>query len=343
MLADRYGLSLSTPSQVARDTYVKAADCILSAVAGAQAHLERVLEADPDFALAHIALARTMLLVAQVPQARTAAAKARELATRTTPREQGHVNAIALAIEGKAADALVATRVHVLYEKGEPERASGYLTGCMPGFAKEGLLNCHLSWHVALLALELGEFERAWQVYRADVHPGGAWGPPLNVATDSPAFLWRSELAGQPRRPELWREVHDFVGTSFPKAGLAFADVHRAVACSATGDSAGLEQLVNELRERLTAGKLPAGEVIVKLTEAFGAFARSEWDGAIRLFEQALPSTVRMGGSRAQRDLVEYTLVAAYLKAGKADDARRMIARRIGRRHAVNVSGFGAH
>ena len=110
MLADRYGLSLSTSSQVARDAYVMGADCILAAVAGAPAHLGRALEADPDFALAHIALARANLLVAQVPQARIAAARARALAMRATPREQSHVNAMALAIEGKAPDALAAIR-----------------------------------------------------------------------------------------------------------------------------------------------------------------------------------------------------------------------------------------
>lgn len=433
MFADRYGLSLSTSSQVARDAYVMGADRILSAVAGAQAHLGRALEADPDFALAHIALARTMFLVAQVPQARTAAARARELAMRTTRREQSHVNAIALAIEGKAPDALAAThahvaqypldamalapatgvfglvgfsghqqreeellellrgvsphygadwwflgvlafavcecgrldeawdlieqslagnprnahgahiRVHVLYEKGEPERASRYLDGWMPGYAKEGLLHCHLSWHVALLALELGHLARAWDVYGADVHPGGAWGPPLNVATDAPAFLWRSELAGQARRPELWRDVHQFVGKSYPKAGLAFTDVHRAVACAATGDAAELERLIGDMRERLAAGKQPAGQVVATLAEAFGAFAGSDWNGAISLFEQALAETVRIGGSRAQRDLVAHTMVAAYLRAGRADDARQMIVRRIERRPAVNVAGFGAH
>ena len=433
MLADRYGLSLSTSSQAACDAYVEGADCILSAVAGPEVHLGRALAADPDFALAQIALARAMFLAARVPQARVAASRARELAIGATPREQSHVNALALAIEGKAAHALAAIRVHValfprdamvlapatgvfgligfsgrqqreaellellrglaphygadwwflsvlafaacecgrleeawdlieqslggnprnahgahisahvLYEMGEAERASAYLYGWMPGYAKEGLLHCHLSWHVALLALDLGKPERAWEVYRADVHPGGAWGPPLNVATDAPAFLWRSELAGQTQRPDLWRDAHGFVGGSFPKAGIVFADVHRAVACAATGDSGGLELLVGELRERLAAGKLPAGEVAVTLAEAFGAFARSEWNAAVALFEQALPETVRIGGSRAQRDLVEHTLISAYLRAGRADDARQMIARRIGRRPVVNVAGFGAH
>jgi hypothetical protein len=161
----------------------------------------------------------------------------------------------------------------------------------------------------------------------------------VNVATDAPSFLWRSELAGQARRPDLWREVHQFVARSFPKASLAFADVHRAVASAATGDADGLERLIAELRERLAAGKLPAGKVVATLVEALRAFARDDWDVAISLFEKALPETVRIGGSRAQRDLVEHTLVAAYLRAERADDARRVIARR----PRVNVAGLGAH
>ena len=95
--------------------------------------------------------------------------------------------------------------------------------------------------------------------------------------------------------------------------------------------------------ERLAAGKQPAGQVVATLAEAFGAFGRSDWNGAISLFEQALPETVRIGGSRAQRDLVALTMVAAYLRAGRADDARKMIVQRIERRSAVNVAGFGAH
>jgi len=57
------------------------------------------------------------------------------------------------------------------------------------------------------------------------------------------------------------------------------------------------------------------------LAQAFRAFAGRDWNGAITLFEQALPETVRIGGSRAQRDLVAYTMAAAYLRAGRADEA----------------------
>src|ERR671918_315969 len=67
MLLDRYGLPLSTSSTAARDAYVAGVDCVLSAAHGDQAHLERAVEADPDFALAHAALARARFLMANVP------------------------------------------------------------------------------------------------------------------------------------------------------------------------------------------------------------------------------------------------------------------------------------
>lgn len=430
MVADRYGLALSTGSQAAGDAYVAGCDRMLEGTAGVRRHLDGAIAADPHFALAHVALARGLFLEAELKVAREAAARARELAAAASVRERSHVNAIALAIEGRVPDALAATRahladyprdamvlapatgvfgligfsgrqgretelyellralapaygddwwflsmlafaacecgrldeasalidrsvdsnprsahgahikVHVLYETGGARKGCEYLDAWMPGFDRAGLMHCHLSWHVALFSLELGRLERAWEVYRTAVHPGGAWGPPLNVATDTVAFLWRSELAGQPRQPQLWREAKAYAQRLFPRAGVPFADVHTAVACAANDDFAALEKLVGEMRERLAAGKLPPGGVVATLAEAFAAYARGDWNGSIRLFEQALPETVRIGGSRAQRDLVELTLLAAYLRAERPEAARALIAGRLDRRPAVVVAGF---
>jgi tetratricopeptide (TPR) repeat protein len=208
-------------------------------------------------------------------------------------------------------------KVHVLYERGGHRAALDYLEGWMPAYPKQGLMHCHLSWHVALAALALGDQPRAWRAYREGVHPGGAWGPPLNVATDAPSFLWRAELAGEPRHTGLWTEARDYAVKHFPKAGVPFADVHVALACAANGDQADLERVIKELRERETAGRLPPGPVVPRLAEAFTAYAKSDWSRAIELLEAALPEAVRIGGSRAQRDLVGFTLRAAYVQAGR--------------------------
>jgi tetratricopeptide (TPR) repeat protein len=430
MLTDRYQLPLTTSSEAARDAYVAGVDCLLSAAHGDIAHLGRAIQADPDFALAHIALARARFLMADVAGARQSAARARELAAKAMPREQSHVDALALAIEGKPIESFAATRAHleqhprdamvaapatgvfgligfsgrqgrepeqvefldalrphladdwwfqgvyafaleeygrldeafaliessmaqnpknahgahikahVLYEMGEDRTALDYLDSWLPTYPREGLMHCHISWHVALFALMLGDTERAWKVYQAQVHPGGAWGPALNVATDAPAFLWRAELAGHARRPELWDEVHAYGRKSFPKPGIAFVDVHRALASVAAGDRDGIATFVAELEQRAASGRSPAGDVVPRLAHGLAAFADSDWTKAITVLESALAATVRIGGSRAQRDLIQNTLLAAYLKAGRDDDARKMVAAYADRRPSVPVAGL---
>ena len=113
MLADRYGLPISTSSAAARDAYVAGCDGVLSAAPGDAAHLARAIEADPGLALAHVALARARFLMADVAGARASAARARELGAAATPREQSHIDALALSIEGKPVESFAATRAHL--------------------------------------------------------------------------------------------------------------------------------------------------------------------------------------------------------------------------------------
>lgn len=200
---------------------------------------------------------------------------------------------------------------HVHYEAGEKVAGLKFLQKWLPDYAREGLLHCHLSWHLALWHLELGDHEAALRTYLKGVHPGASWGPPINVVSDAASFLWRAELAGRPRDHGRWHEVSEYGTKSFPSAGLAFADVHRALAYAATGDELALENLLGQLREREKAGKLLAGPVVPALAEGFGAFARKDYLEAVALMEPCMAQHERIGGSRAQRRLIELTLAAA--------------------------------
>src|SRR5712691_12899676 len=93
---DRYGLPLSTDSSVAAEAYRDGIDLMLSAWPGAAEAFARAIAADPDLALAHIALARIHTFHQQGEAARQQAATARELAARhATQRERSHVEALA--------------------------------------------------------------------------------------------------------------------------------------------------------------------------------------------------------------------------------------------------------
>lgn len=202
-------------------------------------------------------------------------------------------------------------KAHVHYEAGEKEAGLKFLQQWITGYAKEGLLHCHINWHIALWQLELDDVEAAMKTYLQGVHPGGSWGPPINVLTDAAAFLWRAELAGHPRKPELWHELKRYGNKCFPAAGLAFADVHRALTYAATGDEASLETMLHELKDREEAGKLLAGPIVPHLAQAFDAFARKDFRKAVALIEPHVAEHERIGGSRAQRRLIELTLAAA--------------------------------
>lgn len=202
-------------------------------------------------------------------------------------------------------------KAHVHYEAGEKEQGLKYLQQWIVDYAREGLLHCHIHWHIALWQLELGEHAAAMKTYLKGVHPGGAWGPPINVLTDAAAFLWRAELAGRPREAERWFEVKQYGEKNFPAAGLAFADVHKALAYAATGDEIALETMLGELRDRDEAGKLFAGPIVPHLAQAFDAFAKKDFGKALALIEPHMAEHERIGGSRAQRKLIELTLAAA--------------------------------
>jgi tetratricopeptide (TPR) repeat protein len=221
-------------------------------------------------------------------------------------------------------------KVHVLYEHGDLQAMLDYLDEWMPALDRDSLMHCHLSWHHAIAALGTDRRHRAWEIYEANVHPGAAWGPPINVATDSASFLWRAELAGQSTPLPFWREVHRHALDSFPKAGLAFADVHSLLACVAEGDAVMLERLLGEVRQRIAEQRYPAGDVVLRLAEGFSSFAAAEWNDAARHLERALPDVVRIGGSRAQRDLVELTLLASLLNADRPEQAQALVQRRGG-------------
>jgi tetratricopeptide (TPR) repeat protein len=202
-------------------------------------------------------------------------------------------------------------KAHVLYEAGEHAAGLRFVQQWLPGYAREGLMHCHLSWHEALWQMELGDHDAAMKTYLKGVHPGGSWGPPINVLTDGAAFLWRAELAGRPRDAERWHEVKQYADKNFPAAGIAFADVHKGLCYAATGDEVALEKLLGELRAREQAGKLLAGPIVPALCEAFDAFARKDYAKAVALLESHMAEHERIGGSRAQRRLIELTLAAA--------------------------------
>ncbi len=223
---------------------------------------------------------------------------------------------------------------HAMFEQGDMEAGRLFIAQWLPAHARQSFLHGHLAWHGALSALDAGDLDGALAVYEQQIKPAGRPYPPLNIFTDGASLLWRLSLAGQPGLEPHWRDMVAYGEKYFPQAGAHFADVHYALAAAMTGDDA-LEARLVQLEAREAGGKLAPGRAAIDLCRGIKAFADGDNDGAIRLLEPAMSELARIGGSHAQRELWEDTLIVACLRAGHDGKATRLISTRLERRPSV--------
>jgi hypothetical protein len=233
-------------------------------------------------------------------------------------------------------------RAHLCYEEGDANAARGFLASWLTTYPRNGLLYSHLNWHLALGDLEAGDAAAALRLFKETFSPDVHSGPPRAKVNDAVSFLWRWELAGHPRDVEAWRMMHDFTNSALPSAGVAFSDMHIALAQAVAGNDAALAMRAREMDELARAGRYPSGAFVPAVSRAFIAFERRDFSAAIDALEPIAGELERIGGSRAQLDLVEFTLLKAYLNADRLDDARRRLSVRRPGPSRIAVAGLAA-
>ena len=220
---------------------------------------------------------------------------------------------------------------HAMFEQGDMEAGRAFISQWLPAHDRKSFLHGHLAWHSALSALDAGDLGGALAIYEQQIKPAGRPYPPLNIFTDGASLLWRLSLAGQTGLEPHWRDMVAYGETYFPQAGAHFADVHYALAAAMTGSDA-LDTRLAQLEARDASGKLAPGRATIELCRGVKAFAEGDHERAIRLMEPAMSDLARIGGSHAQRELWEDTLIVACLRSGHGDKAAGLIATRLERR-----------
>jgi tetratricopeptide (TPR) repeat protein len=231
---------------------------------------------------------------------------------------------------------------HICYESGALEDARTFLSSWLPAYPRDGFFHGHLSWHFSLCEIQAGNWEGASHLYRdgitLDRHSGG----PQNKISDAAAFLWRSELAGYPRDMTAWRGLYDYGNNALPRPGSGLADLHVILTQAVMGDDAGLKARASEMEELARGGRYPSGSYLPTLAPGFSAFECGDFAGAIDALEPLVGQNERIGGSRAQHDLIEFTLLKAYLDANRLEEARHLLARRRPGAVGIPVTGIEA-
>jgi tetratricopeptide (TPR) repeat protein len=411
MFRDHYGNGTSVASQTALDQYDLGIRLFLGAEFGATEAFGSAIELDDGFALGHAALARSLMMSGQMPQAKAAISRAQDLSAGLDSRQQQHIECIALLLSGQPhktrvlvkshvreypRDALVAQlcsnvfgligfsgevgreaellayttallphygddwwmmsmhalslcetgqidastklmgkslalnarnanaahfKSHAQYENGETKAGRSYLTSWLLDYDDRAVLHGHLSWHAALWALHDGDTAAMWDAIDKGVGPGSAKGLPINVLTDTAAILYRAELAGVSVAPDRWSALSEYATRFFPETGQSFADIHAALANAMAGNG-------DRLAYISSTAKGFACDLVQPVARAWGAIARQDWSVALNELVQVMGSTERLGGSRAQRDLLELTYANVLLKLGQTDEARPSLATR---------------
>jgi tetratricopeptide (TPR) repeat protein len=231
---------------------------------------------------------------------------------------------------------------HVCYESGDADTGRGFLSSWLATYPREGAFHGHLSWHLALFELGAGHWPQALRLYQDAIALGRHSGGPQQKMTDGAAFLWRSELAGHPRDAAAWRALYEFGKDALPRPGAALADLHVILTLAVMGDDAALDARTRQMEDLAREGRYPSGSYLPALSCGFVAFERADFSAAIAALAPLAGDNERIGGSRAQHDLIEFTLLKAYLKAERLAEARRVLGARRPGASGIPVAGMAA-
>jgi len=233
------------------------------------------------------------------------------------------------------------TFAHVCYESGEPDRGRTYLSSWLATYPRDGFFHGHVSWHLSLFELQAGNWTKALGLYQdALALDRRESGGPQQKMSDAAAFLWRSELAGHPRDKAAWRAMYDYANSALPQPGSGLADLHVILALAVMGDQAALDARARQMAALAGDGRYPSGSYLPSLARGILAFERGDFSGAIDALAPLAGQSERIGGSRAQHDLIEFTLLKAYREANRLDEAQEMLRARRPGASGVPVAGL---
>ena len=223
---------------------------------------------------------------------------------------------------------------HVFFERGDANGGGDFLGNWLVSFDKRATYHIHLSWHQALFELALGRYHEAVALYESDIRPSVVARSPSSLS-DSASLLWRMQIYAGVAPPVPWEEVRDQAAPAADRPGPPFRDAHAALAFAAAGDVEALGRMMDGLREVAHKGNAVAEEVTLPLVQGIHSFSQGDYLQAVQSMEPIAGQLTRLGGSHAQREVFEDTLLEAYLRAEQFDKAEDMLRARLKQRASV--------
>ena len=211
---------------------------------------------------------------------------------------------------------------HVMEMTGRPAEGLAWMDAREALWAgKENASRTHIWWHKALFHMELGDHASALAVYDGPIvetqRPAGI------SLTNATALLWRLETLGC-EAGERWRQLASLWAGHADGRLCLFADVHAAMTALRSGDGIELDRLTEAMRATAAGGSEAAaayGEIGLPIVAGLTSYHRGAYTEAVEHLLPARYHLAAIGGSYAQRDVIDWTLTEAAVRGGLKDIA----------------------
>lgn len=237
------------------------------------------------------------------------------------------LSAYALQVDPASGHAVHA-RAHVFYETGQHVGGLDWLDDWLARHGPRAFNRSHFEWHAALHELMLDDVPAARARYERALRPDLVGGP--RAVVDSGSLLWRGRMTdswpGTLRAPAL-RQAAPAQWLSKP--GSPFVALHAALTLAVTDDAVGL----GALNAFANAHEDPIQrDVVAPLAQALLDVLEEHWAEAARGLAAIGPRAAALGGSAAQREVIDDTLLYVLTKAGRSEEAAALLHARLDRR-----------
>jgi len=209
---------------------------------------------------------------------------------------------------------------HTYEMRNEPREGLAWMSVDTDAWSQDSFLAVHNWWHRAVYHLELGEPDAALQLFDGPVF--GKRSSVVLELIDASALLWRLMLRGVDVG-DRYGAVADNWAPIAAAGTYAFNDMHAMIAFVGA-DRVKEQQAVLEAQRAVLDGELTVAadnlaftrEVGHPATRAIQAFGQGRYAECVELLRPIRHISHRFGGSHAQRDLLDQTLIEASRRAG---------------------------
>ena len=220
---------------------------------------------------------------------------------------------------------------HVMEMQGRQRDGAEWLSSRAADWSTDNFFQVHNWWHLALFHLDLERSDEVLRLYDERIRAGGS--KVVLDMLDASALLWRLKLAEVEAGAARWAELADAWAPLTEDGIYAFNDVHAMMAFVGAGreaeQAALLAAMERAARRRSGSNAAMTREIGLPVARAIQAFGRERWGEAAKLLEPVRGRLNRFGGSHAQRDVFQQTLVEAALRAGHVELAGRLVDERL--------------